>query len=499
MRSLDASIVITARERFSHSQRSLENLVAQTPDDVPLIYVCAGAPPHIQGYLEQQSSKRPFHLITRPQFLSPNQARNLGLQKVHTKYVVFLDNDTLVTHGWLEALVKCANDTQASIVAPLYLIGELQDQIIHMAGGTIDVMQTNDERIMIEEHRFADTHMSKLDEPLDRESCDYIEFHCVLVRNDLFDEIGALDEDLLSVHEHIDISLAAQLAGGSIIMEPKSVISYVAPPPCEWWDLPFFLLRWSDQWTRHSVEHFKNKWRFSRLLYSGDEPDGIGEDTIIGWGRGHRRLMTGLVISEQDFQNTDLSPFYQSALMLALFESVDRGHYDIHMIDPDTETQHHLDLPYSELIERLPDLLKDADEHGIRINFSIQRSKEHNQPALFCIEDLNLSARDLLRPLAFLILERAGGRYDCWFAIARDTWQRLPRIRHLFRHEAARGLKPHRVELAGTSITKSQDQIFSIPLEGVNIFEAKVGHLLTASRLEKSAGLALFESGVFID
>jgi hypothetical protein len=28
MRSLDASIVITARERFSHSECSLENLVA---------------------------------------------------------------------------------------------------------------------------------------------------------------------------------------------------------------------------------------------------------------------------------------------------------------------------------------------------------------------------------------------------------------------------------------------------------------------------------------
>ena len=47
--------------------------------------------------------------------------------------------------GWLEALVECAEDTNAAIVAPLYLIGELEDQIIHMAGGIIEVANSNNE------------------------------------------------------------------------------------------------------------------------------------------------------------------------------------------------------------------------------------------------------------------------------------------------------------------------------------------------------------------
>ena len=498
MTNLDVSIVITSRERFSHSERSLENLFAHTSNDVPLIYVSAGAPPHIQRYLEQQSAKRPFFLIAKSHFMSPNQARNLGLKHVHTKYVVFLDNDTLLTPNWLEALIECANDTHASIVAPLYLIGELEDQIIHMAGGTIDITQSKDERIMTEEHRYADTHMATLSDPLEQQSCDYIEFHCVLVRCDLFNAIGTLDEDLLSVHEHIDISLAAKQAGGKIILEPKSVISYVAPPPCEWWDLPFYQLRWSDHWTRHSVTHFKKKWGFSSLLYRGNEPDENAEDTIIGWGRGHRRLIAGLEISEKELRNSDLGLFYQSALMLALFDTVDRGRFDVHLTTPANVPQSHLDIEYPALIERLPDLLLDASCHGSEIKINIQKSHESHQPVLFCISNLNETARDMLRSLAFLILNNTHGRYDCWIAIARDTWQRWPRIRRLFRNMSAESVNPYHVVLAESS-SAINDQSSATSPTGMSIFEAKVGHLVTASQLERAPGFALFESGVFIN
>jgi len=496
--NLDVSIVITSRERFSHSERSLENLFDQTSVDVPIIYVSAGAPPHIQHYLEQQSNKRPFRLISVTKFMSPNQARNLGLEKVHTKYVVFLDNDTLLTPGWLEALVECAEDTNAAIVAPLYLIGELEDQIIHMAGGIIEITDSKNERIMIEEHRYADTHLTKLSKPLERKACDYIEFHCVLTQRKLFDEIGTLDEELLSVNEHIDISLAAKQVGGVILLEPKSVISYIAPPPCEWWDLPFYQLRWSDQWTRHSVAHFKQKWNFSSVLYRGDEPDDDAEDTIVGWGRGHRRLMAGLHISEKDIKDSDLNRFYQSALMLALFDTVDRGRFNVHLFAPTKSLRCYGDLEYAALIERLPKLLLEADDHAAEIKISIQPSHEAHQPALFCIRNMSASARDLVGSLAFLILHNADDSYDCWIAVARDTWQRLPRVRRLIRHKSAESVNPSLISLAG-SWNPKLEQSSTTDLGQVSIFEARVGHLLTANQLEQSTGFALFESSVLVD
>ena len=88
-------------------------------------------------YLQRESSEKGFLLITTEHHISPNQARNLGLKEVKTKYVVFIDNDALVTPGWLEALVRCAEETGAWVVGPLCLIGEIGAGVVHVAGGNV--------------------------------------------------------------------------------------------------------------------------------------------------------------------------------------------------------------------------------------------------------------------------------------------------------------------------------------------------------------------------
>jgi hypothetical protein len=40
------------------------------------------------------------------------------------------------------------------------------------------------------------------------------------------------------------------------MFEPSSVVTYKSPPPLERADIGFFWLRWSEDWTRRSLEHF---------------------------------------------------------------------------------------------------------------------------------------------------------------------------------------------------------------------------------------------------
>src|SRR5207249_8335576 len=54
--------------------------------------------------------------------LVPNEARNIGLRRVRTRYVVFIDNDAVPAPGWLERMVECAEETGAWVVGPLYLV-----------------------------------------------------------------------------------------------------------------------------------------------------------------------------------------------------------------------------------------------------------------------------------------------------------------------------------------------------------------------------------------
>src|SRR5262245_29177704 len=202
------TIVVVPRERFSHSERSLTNIYEHTACPFKLRYVSAGAPAPVLRHLEREAQRKSFQLVQAEHYLSPNRARNLGLRGVQTKYVVFLDNDALVTPGWLDALVHCAEETGAWVVGPLSLIGEIKRQTIHMAGGKLRISEDRGQRVLYDEQYLFDASLTELQAPLERRPWDYVEFHCMLVRTDAFERLGPLDEGLLSLHEHIDFCLS---------------------------------------------------------------------------------------------------------------------------------------------------------------------------------------------------------------------------------------------------------------------------------------------------
>ncbi|MDQ3754830.1 MAG: glycosyltransferase, partial [Acidobacteriota bacterium] len=258
------TLVVVPRERFSFALESLDSIYEHTGCPFSLVYVDGGSPAKVRRRVAEQAERRGFRLIRTDRYLSPNEARNIGLREVKTKYVVFIDNDVLVTPGWLERLVQCAEETGAWLVGPLYLEGEFADQKIHMAGGALQIKEEKGKRVVVERHRYAGKRVPDLPAALQREPTEVIEFHTVLARTEMFAHIGGgLDEGLLNTREHVDLCLAVREAGGSIYLEPNSVITYVAPPPFAISDIPFYILRWSDAWSLSSMEHFNAKWNMT--------------------------------------------------------------------------------------------------------------------------------------------------------------------------------------------------------------------------------------------
>jgi len=274
------SIVVVPRERFSHTRRALEALYANTPLRFQLIYVDGGSPAPVKRYLEIQARERRFRLLRTEHYLSPNQARNIGLNEANSKYVVFIDNDAEVAPGWLDALVRCAEETNASVVGPLYCIGQQLHEIVHMAGGEMRVEEAQGQRRLHEKHRLCNERVRDVRPKLRREPCDLIEFHCVLVRSQMLRELGGLDEGLLCSREHMDLCLAVHKAGGTVWFEPDAVVTYVPGPPFAQTDIPFYLLRWSDAWMESTIRHFCEKWNF----------DVTNVGTVSRWLRPHRQI-----------------------------------------------------------------------------------------------------------------------------------------------------------------------------------------------------------------
>ncbi len=261
------TIVVVPRERFSYASKSLESIYEHTTYPFKLVYVDGGSPNPVQSYLAEQAQLKGFELIRTPGFLAPNLARNIGLSRVQTEYVVFVDNDVAVAPHWLENLVQCADETGAAVVGPLTCISLPLHTKVHCAGGLAHVLETEIDgqvkRRIREKQYYAEKPLEKVRDRLHRQQTELAEFHCMLARTNIFEKVGPLDEGLLSTREHIDFCMLVSQAGGTIYFEPSSVITYVPGPPMEVYDIPYFLLRWSDGWEIDSLLHLEKKWNLS--------------------------------------------------------------------------------------------------------------------------------------------------------------------------------------------------------------------------------------------
>ncbi|MBT9315528.1 glycosyltransferase family 2 protein [Leptothoe spongobia] len=259
------TIVVSSRDCFSYTQQSLDSIYKHTNVPFELVYVDAGSPKHIQKYLTRAAAKLGFTVVRSDHFLTPNQSRNLGLSQVTTDYVVFMDNDIHVSSGWLEKLWQCAQETDATVVCPLTCIGSspLHDRI-HIAGGEarifMDVKDNQIRRRLYEKRFLANRSAKSIKHQLYRRACEFAELHCILIKRDVFDQIGYLDERLLSTQEDMDFCLTINRIGGRMFCETSSVVTYVPQAPRHWSDLAYFMLRWSDAWEVESLMHFQQKW-----------------------------------------------------------------------------------------------------------------------------------------------------------------------------------------------------------------------------------------------
>jgi GT2 family glycosyltransferase len=259
MGSSKTSIVVVPREQFSVAARSLESILAHTAEAYELIYVDGNSPSSVRRYLERRSQEVGFRLLRTDHYLTPNQARNLSLEHLRGDFVVFVDNDLIVSPGWLGSLIRCAEETGAWAVGPLYLEGDPADRVIHMAGGTFSFHGERPHRRFDTVHELQKQRIDDLPAPLSRVECDFVEFHCMLLRRKVLDTLAPFDEELMNSREHLDLCLAIKAAGGAVLFEPEAVVTYRSPPPLAASDIPYFLLRWSDEWTRRSLRRFVDK------------------------------------------------------------------------------------------------------------------------------------------------------------------------------------------------------------------------------------------------
>ncbi len=255
-----ATLVMTARERHSLAEAAIDSVLRATRPPIRLLYLDVQTPPRLRERLAARAAAGQIEIVRFDEPLWPQEARLRVVDAIDTDYAVFLDNDVEVAPGWLDALVRCADETGAGIVGPLYLIGGGgRAPAVHMAGGMLMATAGPAGRVLEEAHRLQHAAPDAA-AALARTPCDYVEFHCMMIRASLLRGECVLDARLRCVHEHIDTSLAAKARGFATVFEPAASVTYLGYTDYTLDDLPLFRTRWTPAETDANIAVFCRKW-----------------------------------------------------------------------------------------------------------------------------------------------------------------------------------------------------------------------------------------------
>ncbi len=239
------AIVVVVRDRFSMFQRCLAALYAHTDVPFRLLVVAGGVDQETKDYLHRlEAQKGNIKLVFAHHLLLQGEARNIGMRQVDESLCVVLENDTIVHPGWLPPLVQCMREERAAVVMPLVL----WYRGIHAVGCTFEQQEKDGTLILRHRILYGDIRRKRIDYP---------ESHCILIDRkqlpslDLFDDVEPSD---------VDFGLTLRRYGVSIFIEPRSVVTYSAPPPWEVRDIASFKLRWDPAAWEHRNRQFMEKW-----------------------------------------------------------------------------------------------------------------------------------------------------------------------------------------------------------------------------------------------
>jgi GT2 family glycosyltransferase len=255
------SIVVVTYNNLDLTRRCLESLYAQTEwPNFEVIVVDNASSDGTPEYLRDVRNGWPgFEVILNPENAGFARASNLGLRRASGDYFVLLNNDVVVTRGWLSALIcHLRRDPTIGIVGPVTnAIGN--EAMVPVGYQDIEQMP-----------RWAASFVRDHD----GESFDIsmLAMFCIALRRSVFDEVGPLDERFgVGMFEDDDYSLRVRRAGYRVVCVENSFVHH-------WMKAAFSRLSPADyqRLFDHNRRLFEEKWGTVWVPHSSRKPETAG-------------------------------------------------------------------------------------------------------------------------------------------------------------------------------------------------------------------------------
>ncbi len=207
------SIIIPVFNNLSLTQACLDSL-ARFPAKVEheIILVDNASTDGTANYLREHEKSASIRFITNPSNKGFAHACNQGAQIAKGSLLLFLNNDTQVTDGWLAAMGKTAQQSKAGVVGAklLYANETIQHAGIAFINGVPD-----------HPHRHAPANLPATNKS---QELDMVTGACLMTPRDVFMTLGGFDEIFRNGVEDIDYCLRVRALGRKVVYEPQAVV-----------------------------------------------------------------------------------------------------------------------------------------------------------------------------------------------------------------------------------------------------------------------------------
>ena len=208
------SIVVVATKRPSRLVRCLTAVAREAPPGTPLeiIVVLNAAEPTLREALDREIAGA--RVVATEVSLGFAGGANLGARQAHGELLHLLHDDTEVCAGWLESLIDALNNCPEAGAAGSLILNE--DGTVQSAGAVLW-------RNGVTTPPWAESPPDAAFFGIDPFPVDYCASASLLIRRELWDAAGGLDEELYPAYYiDVDLALAVRSQGRAVVCAPQS-------------------------------------------------------------------------------------------------------------------------------------------------------------------------------------------------------------------------------------------------------------------------------------
>ncbi len=170
------SIIIPTHNQLSYTRQCVESILSRTDENYELIFVDNGSTDGTPDYLQSIDGAKVI-LNSHNRGFAP--ANNQGIQIAQGQQILLLNNDTIVTTGWLEGLLEALYDRPDT-----GLVGPVSNNI----SGPQQIPVTYSDLASMDGFAWQRRHSREMTE------VDRLVGFCLIMRRTVLAEIGLLDE-----------------------------------------------------------------------------------------------------------------------------------------------------------------------------------------------------------------------------------------------------------------------------------------------------------------